>query len=319
MTTQLMAFGDRNNAMWINAPMKGLVIGLKGNVVQRPLSNGQMSLVRSVGTRKHFDFVYKGTAAALDPIEDFIEGQYGPGPWMFNFPDALNGNLLPRTWSQPSLAVGARGNQALDFYSTAFAFGAPLSATLTNPNIQSLAITGLTGSPLKGAVLWSPSSTAPVVPASYLTRPYCSLLIPPNYAPRITAWGLPNNANSPGLYYSLSTIPAATVAAGTKIAPALAGTSVTPATSASWRVLDLWIGAGAAVTATEYTNFGAIDVRMALTTAPAQPTSFDFGRGQFPCQFGEDNIPVTYGRVGADDTKTFYEVDGSMDEVTSPW
>jgi hypothetical protein len=314
-----MAFGTRQFATFVAAPLKNLTIPLKGSVQQRELANGQMTMSRSRHFRKHFDFVYKGTQTQLASIKDFIEESYGGGPFLFNMPNALTGNMLPRTWSKPALALGARGNQSLDFYSQGFTFGSPVNATLTNPHEAALAITGLAGAPTTGARLWSPSSTAPAAVPNYTTRPFTSLLVPPFYSPRISVWGQQNNVNSPGLYYSVSNIPAATVATGTKINPTLAGASVFIPTTGFWRVLDLWIGAGSATTATEFTNFGAIDVRMQQDYPPGKPDTFGLGRGQFPCKFSEGNVGMTLVKAGVDDDNSLWELDGAMEEVSAPW
>lgn len=319
MTSKLFAFGTRLNAMFVTTPTADLSAPMKGPVGDRELSNGQNTKVVPKLYRRHFDFVYHGTDLDLREIRDFRDGRYGSGPFLALHPRALNGNLLPRSWSQPALAFGSRGNAAMDFYSNTFAFGAPLSATLNNPNVQPVAITGLAGAPLTGLCLASFSSTPPVVPASYLTRPCQSILVPPNYAPRITVWGSTNTGTSPALWYSLSNIPALTVAAGTALSPTLAGVTATPATSGVWRVLDLWIGSNGSTTANDFTTFGAMDVRMALGTALAQPTVFDFGRGQFPMMFSETSLPETQNMIGTTDAKSFYEIDGAMEEVSQPW
>jgi hypothetical protein len=316
-----MAFGNRQFAMNIAAPIKGLVAPMKAPVGQRVLNNGQMSLTRTPNYRKEFDFIFKGTEEELMTIKDFAEGRYGQGPWLFNNPRAMNGNMLPRTWSQPANAVGNRGNQALDLYTGATSFSGTVKQ---NPHVAPAAVTGLAGAPVTGAKLWSPSPTPqPVVPATTGSRPVQSFLVPPGFAARLTVWGVQNTANSPDLMYAISNVGPSntTIPTGTPMSPVLAGVTVTfPQDTVTWRVLDIWIAAGVSGPAnTDWTIFSAIDLRITPKIVTAQPTVFSYGRGQFPVDFSEDTQNSTLAYVGSIDKRTFYETDLTMTEVTQPW
>ena len=79
------------------------------------------------------------------------------------------------------------------------------------------------------------------------------------------------------------------------------------------------IAAGTSTTPTDYTTFGAMDVRMLRAPRRCSRRCSTSVVGQFLCQFSEDNIGQNITKIGVNDAGTYYELDASMDEVSSPW
>lgn len=316
----VMAFGTRQSAVYVPAPQAPLVETFHGYVALRDFPNGQSGFTRSLFSAKKYAWVFKGSDIDLAALIDYARGAYGPGPWLFNDPAAVQyGNMCPAAWSKPGLFIGQRGLNALDFFSLPVSFS---GTVLNNPNPNVVALSGAVGLPTIGAAIWSPNSTAPGWPIANKTRPMLQLLIPPGQYARITAWGVQNTGTTdPGYYYSVSYVGPSNTGPGaaTKINPVAAGTAVTIANLVGvWRVLDLWIGAGSATANTNWTTFGALDIRMGAT-APAAPTNFETGRGQMPVRFISADIPLEQTYVAAVQANSLYQLSIEAQEVAMPW
>jgi hypothetical protein len=317
--TGLMAFGTRQYAAWVPAPQAPMVETFHGFLSSRDFPNGQVAITRSAFRSKKFAWVFKGSDSTLATLIDYVRGNYGPGPWLFHDPAALlYGNLCPAGWSKPGQFVGQRGINALDFFSLPVSFS---GSRMNNPNANAVSLTGATGLPAIGAAMYCINSTAPAWPLNNLTRPFLQMLIPPNYSARITAWGVQNTPNNdPGYYYVTSDVGPTNAGpgAGTKIDPTASGTVVTISSTSSWRVLDMWIGAGSSTANTDWTTFGALDVRMGITP-PSPVTAFETGRGQMPVVWSTADSPLEQTYVGSIPANSLYQLTAEASEVAMPW
>lgn len=317
--TGLMAFGTRQYAQWVPAPQSPMIETFHGYLGLRDFPHGQVGHTRSVFMSKRFGWVFKGSDQDLATLVDYVRGTYGPGPFLFNDPAAYQyGNMAPMAWSRPGSFVGQRGINALDFFSLPVSFAGTIK---NNPNVSPVALSGAAGLPVIGAAIWSPNSTPPAWPLGNQTRPMMQMLIPPNQITRITAWGVENTpSNDPGYFYAVSNVGPTNTGpgAGTKIGLTAAGTTLTIASSGVWQVLDMWVGAGSAITVNDFTTFGALDIRMGATTPPVV-TAFETGRGQMPVKWLTADIPYEATYVAANRAASIFQISPEAGEVSMPW
>lgn len=105
-------FGNAQSQCWIPAPLTGLTMESTGFVVENQLLSGRMHVKRSGANHRSFSASWNGSLNAeakedsLHTIKDFADGIYGPGPFYWLDPYAVDTNLLPPHWASPMLSIG---------------------------------------------------------------------------------------------------------------------------------------------------------------------------------------------------------------------
>lgn len=103
-------FGNAQSQTWIPAPQSGLAVDSQGFIKESQLLNGRSFVKRSGGNHRSFNASWVGSLNAeakydsLHTIKDYADGIYGPGPFHWLDPYAVDTNLLPPHWAAPMLS-----------------------------------------------------------------------------------------------------------------------------------------------------------------------------------------------------------------------
>ena len=104
-------FGNAQSQCWIPAPLTGLTMESTGFLVENQLLSGRSHVKRSKANHRSFSASWSGSLNAeakedsLHTIKDFADGIYGPGPFYWLDPYAVDTNLLPPHWASPMLST----------------------------------------------------------------------------------------------------------------------------------------------------------------------------------------------------------------------
>ena len=104
-------FGNAQSQSWIPAPLTGLKVDSTGFLVENQLLNGRSHVKRSGGNHRSFTASWTGSLNAearedsLHTIKDYADGIYGPGPFYWLDPYAIETNLLAPHWASPMLSL----------------------------------------------------------------------------------------------------------------------------------------------------------------------------------------------------------------------
>ena len=102
-------FGNGVQQCWIPAPKTGLKADSNGFSVEKQLNNGRSFVKRSQASHRSFNVSWTGSLNAeaiedsLHTIKDYADGIYGPGPFYWLDPYAVDTNLLAPHWAAPGL------------------------------------------------------------------------------------------------------------------------------------------------------------------------------------------------------------------------
>lgn len=104
-------FGNAQSQCWIPAPLTGLKADSNGFMSEVQLLNGRSFVKRSGGNHRSFSTSWSGSLNAearedsLHTIKDYADGIYGPGPFYWLDPYAMETNLLAPHWASPMLSL----------------------------------------------------------------------------------------------------------------------------------------------------------------------------------------------------------------------
>jgi hypothetical protein len=104
-------FGNDSYQTWIKAPATGLRATNQGWSAETQLLSGRAHIRRSDASHKRFSMTWLGsmndTEDTLNVVKDFADGLYGPGPFFWNDPYAINSNLFPPAWAAPAMSINS--------------------------------------------------------------------------------------------------------------------------------------------------------------------------------------------------------------------
>lgn len=99
-----MWFGNRYYMLWVPCPAVGADYGRAGASRSSSFLNGGAYRKLSRAGAKTYNLTWNRTERdALRPITDFAEGVYGPGPFYWSDPFAMDKNVLAQSFATPSL------------------------------------------------------------------------------------------------------------------------------------------------------------------------------------------------------------------------
>lgn len=99
-----MWFGVRGHMQAVPCPAVGADYGRKSSVTSFQYRNGGSRIRRSLSGARTYDLTWNRAGRdELQPIVDYAEGVYGPGPYYWTDPFANDKNVLPQSFATPSL------------------------------------------------------------------------------------------------------------------------------------------------------------------------------------------------------------------------
>lgn len=105
----MVYFGNSRKQLWVKAPQSGMDATPKGYASKVDFLNGGTSIRRSNYTHREFAMSWTGEMNGTDAsqdlsvFKDFYDGIYGPGPFYWLDPYAMDKNALPPHWAAPML------------------------------------------------------------------------------------------------------------------------------------------------------------------------------------------------------------------------
>lgn len=102
-----MWFGTERKMVWIETPQTGADVSSVGQSANATLQNGGGTVRNSWDSHKVFQFSWGdgATQSLVSLVQGYRNGSYGRGLLYFHDPMHYLTNLLPKRWSDPSMAV----------------------------------------------------------------------------------------------------------------------------------------------------------------------------------------------------------------------
>nr|DAW17422.1 MAG TPA: hypothetical protein [Caudoviricetes sp.] len=106
-------FGNATKQTWIKAPRTGMTGSSANWSAQGVLLSGKAYVKRSTASHRRFDMSWLGpkndsdSEKALQTIKNFADGVYGPGPFFWVDPFAIDQNLFSPAWATSFLSVNS--------------------------------------------------------------------------------------------------------------------------------------------------------------------------------------------------------------------
>lgn len=145
-------FGTKEYMQWIADPNVDVSAGKSGWSASGNFMSGGAWVRRSKTAARTFNFNWSPKKRSrLQPILDYADGMYGPGPFYYVNPFAMNTNMLPAYWAAPFM----------NCYDGPLLVDGNRPALVTSPVVN--------GYPLESAVYTV--NTTSVVPSLYLPIP----------------------------------------------------------------------------------------------------------------------------------------------------
>lgn len=95
-------FGTRDYMQWIPAPAVNVQAGKQGFATTTQFVTGGAAVRRSTTAAKKFSMSWNlARRGDIQPVLDFADGHYGPGPFYYSNPFAQDRNVLPSYWATP--------------------------------------------------------------------------------------------------------------------------------------------------------------------------------------------------------------------------
>jgi hypothetical protein len=165
-------FGNDQYQAWIKAPSTGLAVSNKNWTAETQLLNGRTHVARSQGSHKRFTMNWLGSMNdeenTLNIVKDFADGMYGPGPFFWNDPYAVNSNLFSPAWAAPFMSIGTDWDAIC-----------PDDAPVTKEVVTTSSISALVGVNTQGYPAQSAKFTAATTPTAESER--VTFYIPDGY------------------------------------------------------------------------------------------------------------------------------------------
>lgn len=100
----MMWFATRSFGRWVPCPSVGADYGRSGFGTSMKFQNGGSHIRNSMNAAKTYNLEWSLTTRDnIRSIMDFFEGVYGPGPYYWGDPFAMDKNVLAQAWATPSI------------------------------------------------------------------------------------------------------------------------------------------------------------------------------------------------------------------------
>lgn len=130
-----MWFGNLERMQWVPCPKIEMGTSTNHSVVESDFLNGGAAVRRSATGSRRYEMEWNLTSDQnLDFIESYWEGVWGPGPYYFLDPQAMQTNIFPAAWAQPRVALDDGPKLIFDQKPTEFVGTSVIGASLPNWN-----------------------------------------------------------------------------------------------------------------------------------------------------------------------------------------
>ena len=96
-------FGTTEHREWVMCPDQGLEMAAVGWNASGTYQNGGAWSRSSETTHREYSATFSGDYGDVQDVLDFVEGQFGPGPYYFVDPFSQGTNMLPKWIASPRL------------------------------------------------------------------------------------------------------------------------------------------------------------------------------------------------------------------------